>query len=84
MSTTMTLPARFTTRLEKLALEAGSTPEKMLDFVMRDGFDYTESFVHQVKQGMADVEAGRVVSHEEAMTRLHSAVERHANKKQAA
>lgn len=84
MSTTVTLPARFATRLKKLALEAGSTPEKMLDFVMQDGFDYTENFVHQVKQGMDDVEAGRVISHEEAMTRLHSAVERHANKKQAA
>lgn len=84
MSTTMTLPTKFATRLEKLALEAGSTPEKMLDFVMQDGFEYTEKFVQQIKQGMADVEAGRVVPHEEAMTRLHSAVERHANKKQAA
>ncbi|TAN85267.1 MAG: hypothetical protein EPN14_01280 [Gallionella sp.] len=84
MSTTMTLPTRFATRLEKLALEAGSTPEKMLDFVMQDGFEYTENFMHQIKQGMADVKAGRVVSHEEAMTRLRSAVERHANKKQAA
>ena len=84
MPTTMTLPIKFTARLEKLALEAGSTPEKMLDFVMQDGFDYTEDFVHQVKQGLADAEAGRVVSHEEAMTRLRSAVERHANKKHAA
>ena len=84
MPTAMTLPGKFATRLEKLALEAGSTPEKILDFVMKDGFDYTENFVHQVKQGLADVEAGRVVSHEEAMTRLRSILERHANKKQAA
>jgi predicted transcriptional regulator len=80
----MTLPIKFAARLEKLAAEAGSTPEKMLDFVMRDGFDYTENFVHQAKQGLADVEAGRVISHEEAMTRLRSTVERHAHKKQAA
>lgn len=84
MPTAVTLPIKFATRLEKLALEAGSTPEKMLDFVMQDGFDYTENFVHQVKQGLADAESGRVVSHEEAMIRLRSAVERHANKKQAA
>lgn len=84
MPTAVTLPIKFAVRLEKLALEAGSTPEKMLDFVMQDGFDYTENFVHQVKQGLADVESGRVVSHGEAMTRLRSTVERHANKKQAA
>ena len=84
MNIVMTLPIKFAARLEKLASEAGSTPEKMLDFVMQDGFDYTENFVRQVKQGLADVEAGRVVSHEEAMTRLRSAVERHAGKKHAA
>jgi len=84
MNTIMTLPIKFVARLEKLASEAGSTPEEMLDFVMQDGFDYTENFVRQVKQGLADVDAGRVVSHEEAMARLRSAVERHANKKQAA
>lgn len=84
MPTSMTLPVKFTTRLEKLALEAGSTPEKMLDFVMRDGFDYTENFVHQTNQGLADIKAGRVVSHEEAMARLRSSADRHANKKQAA
>lgn len=84
MPTAMTLPIKFAARLEKLALESGSTPEKMLEFVMQDGFDYTENFVHQVKQGQADVKAGRIVSHEEAMTRLRSTVERHANKKQAA
>jgi len=76
----MTLPIKFTARLEKLALEAGSTPEEMLDCVMQDGFDYTENFVHQVKLGLADVEEGRVVSHEAAMTRLRAAVERHASK----
>jgi predicted transcriptional regulator len=80
MSTAMTLPIKFSARLEKLALEAGSTPEKILDFVMQDGFDYTENFVHQVKLGLADIEAGRVVSHEDAMIRLRSTVERHANK----
>jgi len=80
MSTVMTLPVKFAARLEKLALEAGSTPENMLEFVMQDGFDYTENFVHQVKQGLADVEAGKVVSHEEAMARLRSVVERHVNK----
>lgn len=84
MPTSMTLPEKFAARLEKLALEAGSTPEKMLDFVMRDGFDYTENFVHQTNLGLADFKAGRVVSHEDAMARLRSSAGRHADKKQAA
>jgi len=84
MTTAMTLPIKFAARLEKLALEAGSTPEEMLCFVMQDGFEYTENFVHQTKQGLADIEAGKIVSHEEAMARLRSAVEQQAHKKQAA
>lgn len=81
MTTAMTLPIKFAVCLEKLALEAGSTPDEMLGFVMQDGFDYTENLVHQAKQDLADIEAGKMVSHEEAMTRLRSAVEQHGNKK---
>jgi predicted transcriptional regulator len=84
MTTAMTLPPKFSGRLEKLALEAGSTPEKMLDCVMRDGFEYTENFVSEVKKGIADAGAGRTVSHEEAMTRLQAIIKKHAKKQKAA
>jgi len=43
-------------RLEKLALDAGRTPQDMLDFVLRDGFDYCEHVVGSVNEGMADSE----------------------------
>ncbi len=84
MPAAMTLPPKFSGRLEKLALEAGSTPEKMLDYVMRDGFEYTEHFVSEVKKGIADAGAGRVVPHEEVMTRLQAAIKKHAKKQEAA
>lgn len=57
-------------RLERLAREAGRTPKAMLHFVLRDGFDYTEQFVKEVKKGLADADAGKTVSHAEAASRL--------------
>lgn len=84
MSNAMTLPAKFSGRLEKLALEAGCAPEKMLDAVMRDGFEYTEHFVREVKQGIAEADAGQLVSHEEAMARLRATIENHAKTKKVA
>jgi predicted transcriptional regulator len=84
MSNTMTIPAKFSGRLERLAHEAGSTPEKMLDYVMRDGFEYTEHFVSEVKKGIADADAGRMVPHEEVMIRLQATIKKHAKKQKAA
>ncbi|MDD5058436.1 MAG: hypothetical protein PHQ60_11245 [Sideroxydans sp.] len=80
MSAVMTLPLKFSGRLEKLAFDAGSTPEKMLDCVMRDGFEYTENFVREVNKGIAEADAGHFVSHEEAMKQLQSTIEKHAQK----
>lgn len=84
MPTVITLPPKFSGRLEKLALEAGSTPEKMLDCVMRDGFEYTEHFVREVNKGIAEADAGQLVSHAEAMCRLQATIEKHAKKQKVA
>ncbi len=54
-------------RLEQLAEEAGTTPQKILKTVLRDGFEYTEWFVRQVNEGDADLKAGRVMSTEEVL-----------------
>lgn len=84
MTSVMTLPSKYSGRLEKLAVEAGVSPQKMLDYVMRDGFDYTEHFVLEVNKGIADADAGRLVSHEEAMSHLQATIIKHAKKKKAA
>ena len=81
---TITLPPRFSDRLQKLADMSGTTPEKMLEYVMRDGFDYTENFVREVKKGMSDADAGKVVTHAAAMTRLQTTLARHAKKSKTA
>ncbi|MFM9968694.1 MAG: hypothetical protein ACKVQK_09885 [Burkholderiales bacterium] len=41
-------------RLAKLAADAGRTPQAMLKFVLRDGFDYCEYVVNSVNHGIAD------------------------------
>ena len=82
--TTVTLSAADTARLEKLAAGADSSPQKMLKYVLRDGFEYTEKFVRAVNAGLADVEAGRVLTHEQAMAKLGATIETHARKKKAA
>ena len=55
-------------RLERLAEEAGSAPQKILKTVLRDGFEYTEWFVRQVNEGDADLKAGRAMSSEEVLS----------------
>ncbi|OFZ99703.1 MAG: hypothetical protein A3H35_12375 [Betaproteobacteria bacterium RIFCSPLOWO2_02_FULL_62_17] len=41
-------------RLLKLAAKAERTPQAMLKFVLRDGFDYCEYVVEAVNEGIAD------------------------------
>lgn len=62
------LPKSDLRRLERLAEEAGTTPQKILKSVLRDGFEYTEWFVRQVNEGDADLKAGRIMSTEEVLS----------------
>ena len=57
-------------RLVKLAKEAHRTPEAMLPYVLRDGFEYCEQVVCSVNAGLADVEAGRVTAHHQVMAEI--------------
>lgn len=84
MTAQITIPASLAGRLEKLATEAGRTPQEMLKYVMRDGFEYTENFVRKVKAGIADADAGRLTPHDQVMTELEAVIEKHAQKKKAA
>lgn len=80
----ISLSAADTARLERLAAEAGSTPQKILKHVLRDGFEYSERVVRSVNAGLADVAAGRVISHDQAMDKIGATIEKHARKKKVA
>ncbi len=62
---TIALPARLSRRIEKLAREAGRTPEDMLKLVIRDGLEYCEYAVKATNEGLADLDFGNRVTADE-------------------
>ena len=79
---TLTLSQADTRRLERLAKEAGRSPNEVLKHVLRDGFDVTEYTIKAVKARMRGVKR---ISHEDAMQELDHLIEQHVrNEKQAA
>ena len=62
---TIALPIRLSRRIEKLAREAGRTPDEMLIFVIRDGLEYCDYVVKSANEGLADLDAGRSVTADE-------------------
>lgn len=74
----------MTRRLVKLAKEARRSPEAMLPFVLRDGFEYCEHVVRSANAGLADADAGRVMSHSKAMLEIRHRVEMHVRREKKA
>lgn len=80
-------PAKLSTadqrRLEKLAAAAGRTPQAMLKYVLRDGFEYTEEVVRKINEGLADLDTGRVFHGEQVHEEVRQIIKKHAGKKAA-
>ena len=58
----LTVPKMLSRRIEKLAVDAGRTPREMLKFVLRDGLEYTEASVRDVRQSIAELDARQGIS----------------------
>ena len=72
-------------RLERLARRAGRSPRAMLKFVLRDGFDACEEDVRESLAADAEFDAGKGISHKDAMVRARAVIAAHARRhKQAA
>jgi predicted transcriptional regulator len=71
-------------RLAKLAAAAGRTPEEVLPFVMRDGFEYTEDSVRKIDEAIAQADAGKLIPHEEVMAQIKATIAAHAAKRKKA
>ena len=54
-------------RLEKLARETGRTPQSMLRFVLRDGFEQCEDDVHAARQAEMEITRSGTVPHQQVM-----------------
>ncbi len=65
-------------RLQRLADEAGRTPQEILEFVLNDGFDQAEREIHLINSRLADsAQAG--VTHDQAMERIEHVLKTYAD-----
>lgn len=71
-------------RLQRLATAAESTPQRMLKFVLRDGFTYCEEFVRRVNAGLMSARRGEIVSDSEARAELHTIIGRYGRRSRKA
>lgn len=62
-------------RLEKLARDAGRTPQAMLRFVLRDGFDLCELEVNESIAAERDAMRRGYVSHEEVRRQTRAMID---------
>lgn len=65
-------------RLEKLAAAAGRSPQAMLPFVLRDGFDYCERLVKAANQGLADIDKHGTIATDTVAAKVRAVISRHA------
>jgi predicted transcriptional regulator len=61
-SAALALPVGVSRRIEKLAREAGRTPDQMLKFVIRDGLEHTEYAVKEANIGIDELDAGKGIA----------------------
>lgn len=70
MNSTITLPQTLIKRLEKISAGSRHTPESIVKQAVQDRLDYEEWKSKKIKAGLADIKAGRVISHEEMIERM--------------
>lgn len=73
-------------RLEKLAREAGRTPQAMLRFVLRDGFELCEEDVASARSAEVELAKSGTVPHRQVSNEARAVIARHtrATRRQAA
>ncbi len=73
-------------RLEKLAREARRTPQAMLRFVLRDGFELCEEDVAAARSAQVELAGSGTVPHRQVSNEARAVIARHAraSRRQAA
>lgn len=81
----MALTAAQQRRLEKLARDAGRTPQAMLRFVLRDGFELCELEVNESIAAERDAKRRGYIAHDEARRQARAVTDAaHARKRRQA
>ena len=76
----ITLPATMLKRLEKISAASRRTPEAIVKQAITEKLAYEEWALRQIDAGLADVKAGKVLSHEAFLKTLEQA--RHGRKRE--
>ena len=71
----LTLPADLQAKLTRLAEARGTDPEALAREAIERLIDYDDWFIREVEQGLAQVDSGATVSHEDVAARLDKHVE---------
>jgi|GEM_PF-4398670 len=67
---TVTLPQSLIRRLEKISANSRHTPQSIIKQAITEKLDYEEWKLKQIDAGLSDLEAGRVISHDEMIVKI--------------
>ena len=84
MSNTVTLPQSVFKRLEKFSASSKISPAHIVKQAVQDRLDYEEWKSKKVREGLANLKAGRVISHEEMIARMERKIVTAANARKKA
>jgi predicted transcriptional regulator len=66
------LPAELQARLARVAQERGTDPQTLAREAIERLVDYDDWFVREVQKGLAQIDAGHTLTHEEVGARLNT------------
>lgn len=75
------LSADVQAKLARIAHERGTEPQALAQEAIERLVDYDDWFLTEVDRGLAQVEGGQTVSHEEVGTRLEHRLTDHARRR---
>jgi RHH-type rel operon transcriptional repressor/antitoxin RelB len=78
----ITLPSAMLKRLEKISASSRRSPEAIVKQAITEKLEYEEWALRQIDAGLADVKAGRTLTHDDFLKSLEQ--ERHERKRKKA
>ena len=70
------IPAELQNRIEKIAAQQGRERDSVAQEALERLLDYDEWFVREVEKGLAQVQSGEVIEHEEIAARMENLIAR--------
>jgi predicted transcriptional regulator len=73
------LPPELQAKLDRIAAQHGREPESLVNEAVERLVGYDEWFVRQVEKGLAQVERGEVLEHEQAVAKMENLIREKQN-----